>query len=95
MNIRRNITERLDAAVATGDINKIFAVISDSKTIRKDVYGFMDAKKTFKILNFEMLKLKSQHNLDQLAFRMGLRVAVIFSYLICSIAILSIVVMHF
>jgi hypothetical protein len=94
-NIRRKVINDLDVAAATGDINKIFATISDARVIRKDVNGFAEAKKTFKVLTFEMLKLKNQHNLDQLAYRMGLRVAVIASYLISAIAILSLVFLNF
>ena len=94
-NIRKKVIENLDIAVATGDLNKIFLSISDAKVVRADVYGFQEAKRTYKILTFEILKLKSSHSLDQLAYRMGLRVAVIFSYLICAVAILSVAFMNF
>ncbi len=94
-SIRKKIIYDLDIAVATGDLNKIFAAISDGKVIRKDVHGFQEAKKQHKMLTFEILRLKSQHNLDQLAYRMGLKVAVIASYLFSAIAILSIMFLNF
>ena len=94
-NIKKKVVQDLDLAVVSGDLNKLFAIISDPKVIRKDVYGFQDAKKTYKILSFEILKLKNQANLDQLAYRTGLRVAVIGSYLISAIAILSLVFLNF
>jgi hypothetical protein len=95
VNIRKLYIEGLDKAVLTGDLDKLFSAASSAKLIKKDVYGFQEAKKTFKILNFEILKLKSQHNLDQLAYRLGLRIAVIVSYLICSVAMLTVVLMNY
>ncbi len=93
--IKKKIIENLDLAVATGDLNKIFSSISDANLIKSDVYGFQEAKRQYKMLSFEILKLKSQHNLDQLAYRMGLRVAVIISYLICAVAIMSVAFINF
>lgn len=87
--IKTKLIENLDLATKSGDISKIFSVISDVKTVRKDVNGFQGAKKTYKILTFEIMKLKSQHSLDQMAYRLGLRISVIIAYLICAISILS------
>lgn len=87
--IKSKLIEDLDLATRSGDISKIFGVISDVRTIRKDVNGFQGAKKTYKILTFEIMKLKSQHSLDQKAYRLGLRISVIAAYLICAISILS------
>ncbi len=95
VSLRRKVTENLDNAVATGNIEKVFQAIADSKLIGRDANGFAEAKRTYKILSFETLKLQSQANLDQLAYRMGLRVAVIFAYLICTVAILSVVFFNF
>lgn len=93
--IKRKVMENLDTAAATGDVGKVFASISDPKLIKSDVYGFQEAKRQFKVLSFEIMKLKSQHNLDQLAYRMGLRVAVISAYLVCAIAIMSVLLLNF
>lgn len=90
--IKDKFTEELDKAVPSGDLNKIFAIVTDANLVRKDVYGFNEAKQQYKILNFEILKLKSQTNMDQLAYRLGLRVSVVFSYLVCVISVLSLMV---
>jgi hypothetical protein len=87
--IKSKLIEDLDFATKSGDISKIFGVISDLKTVKKDVNGFQGAKKTYKVLTFEIMKLKSQRSLDQMAYRLGLRISVIVAYLICAVSILS------
>ena len=82
--IRSKIIENIDKSALTGDLNAFFQSIADSKLIKKDILGFQDAKKTFRILSFQKLKLQSQKSLDQIAYKMGLRISVIFSYLVCS-----------
>lgn len=94
-NIKNSLTQQLDEAVPSGDLNKLFSIITDAKLVRSDLYGFQEAKQQYKLLNFEILKLKSQTNIDQLSYRLGLRVSVIFSYLICIISILSLMVINF
>jgi len=91
-NIKSTLAEKLDEAVPSGDLQKLFSIIVNANLIRNDLYGFKEAKTQYKILNFEILKLRSQANLDQLSYRLGLRVSVIFSYLICVISILSIMI---
>lgn len=93
--IKKKVTDLMDKSVAAGDTNKLFAIITNSKFIKNDIYGFREAKKQYMILSFEIMKLKSQTNIDQLAYRLGLRISVIFSYLICIVSVLSLLILNF
>lgn len=91
--LREKIKENVDKNVESGDINALFSSIADAKTITKDILGFREAKKQFKILSFQKLRLKSQKSLDNIAMHMGLRISVAFSYLICSVVFVVITIL--
>ena len=93
-SIKDNLRKKLAEASATGDLRKLFKVITNKKYVRSDISGYREAKKQYKILNFQILKMNSRSNLDMLAYRLGLRISVIFSYLVCAISILSIMIIH-
>lgn len=86
--IKSKFLENLDEIAKKGDLNKLFLAAIDEKTIRKDLAGFRQAKTQYKYLGFERVKIESQRNLDKMAYRMGLRIAVLTAYLICAIAII-------
>lgn len=90
---RINYEESLNKIVATANISKMFAAVIDTKLIKKDRIGFAHAKRQYKIVNFEMFRLRSRSNMDQIAYKLGLRAAVIFSYLISAISILTIMML--
>lgn len=88
--IRAAIEDKLNKSVASGDIDKLLSIISDSRLLKKDLNGFRTAKNQYKLLSFEIYKLKSKSNLDQMSYKLGLRAALAFSYLISAISILAI-----
>jgi hypothetical protein len=92
--IKRNMQEKLDDIVKLGDVNRLFTSAIDPNFINKDIFGFKTARKQYKILNFERGKLKSQRNLDKMAYRMGLKISVLTAYIMCAIAVSAIVLMN-
>ncbi len=88
--IRTELEERLNKSVASGDIDKLFHVIADSKLLKRDFNGFREARNQYKMLSFEIFRLRSKANLDQMSYKLGLRAALIFSYLVSSVSILTI-----
>lgn len=82
--IKKKIINNIETSSKTGNLSALFQSIADAKLITKDLIGFQEAKKQYKILSFQKLKLRSQKSLDQIAFNVGLRISVVFSYLICS-----------
>ncbi len=95
VKIKQKFNDSLDQVVPDGDVNKVFDIVTDSKIVRNDKFGFKQAKQQYRILNFEITKLKSQRNMDHLAYRLGLRISVIFSYLVCIISALALAIMNF
>ncbi|MDX1949910.1 MAG: hypothetical protein SFT90_05360 [Rickettsiales bacterium] len=91
--IRDQFEESINKSVATGNIAKLFAVVTDAKLIKKDKAGFSNAKKKFKILNFQIFRLKSKANLDQISYKLGLKAALIFSYLISAVSVLTVMLL--
>ncbi len=91
--IKEQFEENINKTVATGNVTKLFASITDAKLIRKDRIGFINAKKKFKILSFQIFRLKSKANLDQISYKLGLKAAVIFSYLISAVSILTVMLL--
>jgi serine/threonine protein kinase len=88
--IRKQHEDALDEVAKQGDLYKIFFAAINENIIRKDIIGFREAKKQYKFIGFERFKLQSQRNLDKMAYRMGLRVAVLTAYLICAIAVVAV-----
>jgi serine/threonine protein kinase len=94
-NIKKALSEDLDKAVTTGDISKLFSVIIEKNLIRKDLYGFKEARKQYKLLALEIAKLQSMKNLNDMAVKTGLKISVLFSYMIATISILLIAIFNF
>jgi hypothetical protein len=95
VKIKKNFNDELDKVVPDGDVNKLFDIVTNAKIVKNDKFGFKQAKQQYRILNFEITKLKSQRNMDHLAYRLGLRISVIFSYLVCIISALTLAVLNF
>ena len=93
-NIKVKYEAKLDKASEKGNLAKLFSEMANKSLIRADIFGYKEAQKQYKILNFQILKLKSQASIDILAYRLGLRVSVIFSYLVCIVSIISVMVMQ-
>lgn len=82
--IKKKFIENIEKGAKSGNLSALFQSIADSKLITRDLIGFQEAKKQYRILSFQKIKLQSQKSLDQIAFNLGLRISVVFSYLICS-----------
>lgn len=93
-SIKQKIQDKINKATEKGSLKEMFLAITNRNLIEKDYFGYREARKQYLLLNFEKLKLQSRRNIDQLAYRMGLRISVIFSYLICAISILSVMLLY-
>jgi serine/threonine protein kinase len=93
--IKKNMQNALDKAADSGDINALYSVIADPSLVRKDIYGFQEAKKQYKMLVYEITKMQAQSNLDKMAYRIGLKISVMVSYLICAACVMVVMFMNF
>ncbi|MCP5361187.1 MAG: hypothetical protein H6908_00890 [Hyphomicrobiales bacterium] len=94
-SIRRELEQRLTAAARTGSLKKMYDILGEEKLIKRDSFGFREAKRQYQALQYKMLQLKSQRNTERLAYQKGLRVAVACSYIVFIITTLLILYRSF
>lgn len=86
--IKRDIKSKLKQASKDGNVNSLFKIISSPIYVKRDAYGFHEAKMQYRAITAEIFKLKKQSNIERMAYKIGLRVAVAISYLVCTVTML-------
>lgn len=90
--IKKSFAQALDKAAKTGVLTDLFKTVRDPSYIRRDQQGFREAKKQYKALSQEVAMLSRQANIEKVAYQYGLRLAVMFSYLVVAATMLLIAV---
>jgi len=86
-SIKKTTLDKLKVATKTGNLSSMFKVMADPVYIRKDIYGFHEAKKQYFMLSNEIIKLQKQSNIRFLAYQYGLRISVTIAYISCLLAL--------
>ncbi len=91
--LRREMKQKMQQAAKEGTLTALFRVVADPAYARRDFYGFHEARKHYRQLGAEIARLQKQSNIERMAYQIGLRIAVTFSYL-AAISTLLYVLIH-
>lgn len=87
-NIRKDVTTQMEKAAKTGSVSAVFKVITNAGYIRRDVYGFREAKHQYARLMQKVRILQDAKNTRRLSITYGLRISVLMSYFVCIMTLL-------
>jgi len=86
--IKRDVKNKIKQAAKEGNLNSLFKVVSASGYIKRDYYGFQEARKQYRLLTMEILELRKQSSIERMAYKVGLRISVSISYIVCVVTVL-------
>ena len=81
------VNKKLKELGAIGELKTLIRFISDPKCIMTDQLGFMKAQNNLFKLRKELETYQNTKNIYDRGYRLGLKISVIISYIICSIAV--------
>ncbi len=89
--IRSEISKKINKARDKGDLNEIFSVMSSPLYAKRDTYGFEEAQLQYVALADKIRILSDPLLLQRKAYKYGLRISVMLSYLILAVTLIFVV----
>jgi hypothetical protein len=89
--IRKEFTQAIAEKVKTGDIQRLFGIITSPNFIKRDAFGMTEAMKEYQRFSNEIGALVKQESIERVAYSYGLKVAVLTGYTVCFGTMLAIV----
>ena len=81
--IRKEYQQMIAEEVKTGDIQRVFGVITSPNFIKRDAFGMGEAIKDYQRYTDEINALKKQDSIERVAYGYGLKIAALTGYVVC------------
>ncbi len=83
-NIRDEVVKNIRRAARDGNLQEIYRISTSATHLKRDKFGFKEAGKAYQQLSEKINFVSRSDNNERLAYEYGLKLAIIFSYLICA-----------
>ncbi len=90
-SIRKEFRQVIEEEVKTGDLQKLFSVITSPNFIKRDAFGLNEAAKEYHRYSNEIDALKKQASIERVAYGYGLKIAALTGYTVCFGTMLALV----
>ncbi len=80
--IRKELSRKIEAAAKTGDLRRMYKVLASEPHIKRDVFGFQEARRQYHALQVKIVTLRQGRGVERMAFQKGLRLAAGMGYLV-------------
>lgn len=90
--IRSDLQEKIDKVYLSGNITLLLKVMTDHKYIVRDTLGFLKARKRYKSNALQIILLSNRAAIHNVGYRYGLQFAVMLSFLVASIVVVTLII---